>query len=388
MCMRLLIVALLLSACRDAPEPFVVDNFAATDSLRISFNIGDDRTPAWGARNDTLFYSAQSFPPFALTKGVLLAAPRQQGTVRLILPLVQGGALGQPWLTAPAFSPDGGSIAFFEMTSVASEHCDSLSTFDGPVSRETATSLAILRQAILRVRAVDAAQTSDQAQRIIDFAGRTLDYTRHPAGLDYVIVVNAYPFQARYEADASALFRGSWSPDAKRLVYSDGLQLRLWTIGQSATVALPNTADGVLPAWSPDGTWIAFTKLKRGAEVRSAFVCWRLGSKGMVAWQAYERTTYHSDDQADAELTLIRPDGSALTALGAGLGPAWLPDGRSIIVRRDNHLVRVAVDGGATSAIAHTDFGYEPAVSPDGRWLAFARRVTLDNYDIWLAPLF
>lgn len=86
---------------------------------------------------------------------------------------------------------------------------------------------------------------------------------------------------------------------------------------------------------------------------------------------------------------LVRPDGSERLELGEGDDPAWSPDGSWVYLRRGDRIVRVARTGGAATAVANTERGRAPAVSPDGSQLAFSRRkpqLTTD-YDIWVVPL-
>jgi Tol biopolymer transport system component len=192
----------------------------------------------------------------------------------------------------------------------------------------------------------------------------------------------AHPFQRQYERDRSQIFRPSWSPDGTRLVFSDGQQLLLWTPGDAAATPIPNTQDGVWPAWSPEGDVIAFTRLFR--EGSHTVDCTCANPSGS---QPLQRVVYHDRNQRTGELITIRPDGSDARNLGVGEAPAWTTDGDFILVGRDNEISRIAADGSSATLVPNTAFGFEPALSPDGRWLAFSRRTAPalpKDYDIWV----
>jgi Tol biopolymer transport system component len=72
-------------------------------------------------------------------------------------------------------------------------------------------------------------------------------------------------------------------------------------------------------------------------------------------------------------LILINPDGTNPRALGLGEAPAWSPDGNTLVFQRDGQLFRAAANGANATPIPNTEFAYEPAISPNGRFLAFTR---------------
>jgi Tol biopolymer transport system component len=97
---------------------------------------------------------------------------------------------------------------------------------------------------------------------------------------------------------------------------------------------------------------------------------------------AEQRTVYATGRRI---LSLIRPDGSGLTEIGEGEEPAWSPNGETIFYRHDDAIWRLSLAGGDQILVPETERGREPAVSPDGRHLAFARRGKQGVYDIWIA---
>jgi hypothetical protein len=100
---------------------------------------------------------------------------------------------------------------------------------------------------------------------------------------------------------------------------------------------------------------------------------------------AQERTEYPILDRI---VTLVRPDGSDLREVGSGDDPAWHPDATGLVYRRDGRLWISSLDGSGTVEIPGTEGGREPAVSPDGRSVAFARiDPGVMTHDIWVVEL-
>jgi Tol biopolymer transport system component len=249
-----------------------------------------------------------------------------------------------------------------------------------PFNADTLLTQVQLMSGVLRVRDVDGLG-NDLAALPVQFAGRELDTTRHPEGVPGVTIIHAFPFQRRFNVWRMPVFRPAWSPDGTRLLYSDGLGLNLWTPG-AAPVPIPNTEDGAWPAWSPDGQTIAYTRLIRGGSTQYICTCW---SQSASAIEVQERTVYPGWE-VEGTLTVINPDGSGKRELGAGEGPAWLPDGR-IVVTRGARLWIVSADGVTIAEIPNTDFPAAPAISPDGKYIAFTRQNGERDWDIWVVPV-
>ncbi|HEY0810373.1 MAG TPA: hypothetical protein VGD49_09435, partial [Longimicrobiales bacterium] len=353
---RLLILAVLLSACRDAPDRFAApdpfDSLSAGDAGRLTWNQFYDQTPVWNATSDSVYYSTRSYPQFGSTEGLLLAIPRVTGRAKVLLESLQGDVEPQPLLLAPAISRDRRSIAFVELTELHDPFLTCPVGITCFTSADTTAANTPLVRAMIRVRQLD--NTGVEMRMPIQFSGAN--------GVNPI----AHPFQRQFERDRSQVFRPTWSPDGTRLVFSDGLQLFVWTLGTSDATPIPNTQDGVWPAWSPNGDVIAFTRLFREGFHTVGCAC-RVSDRLSVP---LTRTIYHDRSQRTGQLVTIRPDGSGARNLGSGEAPAWTPDGLSILVARDDEIWRVAADGSTATPMPTTAFGFEPALSPDGRWLA------------------
>jgi Tol biopolymer transport system component len=193
--------------------------------------------------------------------------------------------------------------------------------------------------------------------------------------------ITLHPFQALFNLERSAVFRPSWSPSGDRLVFSDGLRLLMWSVDGDDPAPIPSTEDGVHAAWSPDGEWIAFTRLVRGEPV--AFECLHTVPLGPVCRQ--ERVEVPIERRV---VTVVRPDGSDVTDVGPGDDPAWLPDSQTLVFRRQGRLWTVGRDGSGAAEVPGTEGGREPAASPDGAAVVFARiDPRFMTHDLWVVSL-
>ena len=363
------------SGCREGLAPFAPETEEPDTSAvrRLTFNPGEDVDPVF-LSNDSVMYAAESFPGIPGGRGLLVVTSIHGGAARLLLADVQGQtALGPRWLAQPARSPFLDRLAFIEVASIATpltvtgaEPC--------PV-REPLLDSLVLR--ILTTPSAGPLSPTDPA-RAVRLEGRD---PRQKAGLTGPWETGLHPFQATFLQDRKLPLHPSWSRDGVRIVFSDGLGLHLWN-GNSAIapVALAGTSDGVSPSWSPDGEWIAFTRLVRGEATRAACAV----SAGNTT-QTQNRTGW---DITARRLELIRPDGNGTRTLGEGEDPAWSADSRTIFVRRAGAIWAVPLDGNAPTLVPGTEGGRQPAVAPDSRHLVFVRPGSNpDTHDVWVVRL-
>lgn len=376
-----LLVLLAPLACREGPEPFAAETRPPLGDppWRLTYNPGDDRGPVWSANGDSVYYTADGFDHLPSNRGVLVRIPGGGGIAEPLLPGVQNKTAPQRRLMAPVRSPAAARIAFAELwlsyESAGTDMC-AAGVWRCDEGQDTTFSIPPLGAVMCRVRDAGATGRLEDAPSIrVDFAGWELVSPGPPVSERLV----SHPFQTLYNTERALVFRPSWSPDGGRIVLSDGLRLLIWRPGDTEATPIPGTDDGVGPAWSPDGEWIAYTHLERGASRTVLCNCVDLGIS-----RRHERTVFDIQSRA---IRLVRPDGSEQIDLATGEEPAWTPDGSTLIFRADDQLWRIGRDGSGLAPIPGTIGGREPAVSPDGRFLAFTRDSGAGMHDIWVTLL-
>ena len=389
------LLALLLPqlACRDAPAPYDPGDPPAPEAVRrITWDQRDDRSLTWSSDGERIVYVRGDVLAAFSDLPTLLSIPGQGGTRELLYPDLQSeeGLGGRP-LTAPAVDPRSERIAFVQRFQMApASGCGEAGWECLSATDSTPPPGPRLQQLALRVRAPgDAGELGDGPGLEFELAGRTEDPSAvNPPEFAPVVgrvIVDYYPAHRLFEEDGSLFFRPTWNPDADEIVYGDALQLRRWRIGEATSTPIPGTEDGITPAWSPDGEWIAFVRLERTRNTTSLCVNLRVIPDVPPIPTCVQET--HDFGLGVATVELLRPDGSQGRALGEGWEPAWSPDGRYLYVRRGGGIYRLSAETGAAEPVPGTEGGREPAVSPDGTELAFARAATAGaRHDIWVVP--
>lgn len=176
-------------------------------------------------------------------------------------------------------------------------------------------------------------------------------------------------------------FRGSeqaasWSPDGRQVAFiwngegQDKFDVYAMQAGSSQTLRLTSGAgDNFTPAWSPDSKWIAYV---------------------------------HSESRwGRSSLNLVSPLGGPIrtvltneTAIGR---ISWMPDGHALVLeiipapKRPAELWVVWVDSGGHRRLTSPPPGIpgdaDPAVSPDGRTVAFSRATFWRTAELYLLDL-
>lgn len=155
----------------------------------------------------------------------------------------------------------------------------------------------------------------------------------------------------------------AWSPDGSKLAFASdrgGSGLDVYTRGADATVVrLTQNFGGYRPAWSPDGARIAFV----------------------------------SDRSGNAKIYLMDADGSNQVRITNNASyesdPAWSPDGTKIAFTSDRNgysaIWTMDADGSNPKELTSNSRGdWHPAWSPDGTKIAFSRGVSASVRDIWI----
>ncbi len=376
-----LIAAVVIGGCHGDVEPFSANDRDPNEefvTLRLTYSPGDDRTPTWSQNGDSIYYAAASFDGFSDESMVLVGVPRLGGAAGLLTRNVQVPGTAEHWFEAPNVHPDGERFAYAEVGPPWPSICGSLEPACTPELAEP--TLPRLRDVIVRVRHFDATGSID-GDPFLTVPIPGVDYDFNYLNTPRSHEVQNYPFHQLFDEERVSVFRPSWAPDGDQLVYSDGLMLWVWNTSD-APQPVPNTDEGVSPAWRPNGDWIAFTRLERADS--SSFTCRYVQEGAPVSTCVLQLTDY---EQGRRLLTLVRPDGTGVRELGEGEEPTWSPDGGTLYFRRDNQIWRSAPDGSGAEPIDFTSGGREPAVAPDGLHLAFTVLGERGDYDIWVISL-
>jgi TolB protein len=200
----------------------------------------------------------------------------------------------------------------------------------------------------------------------------------------------------------------AWSPDGTRIAYTtwtndDGASQNIRNVDQTSAIWTMN-ADGTdrrlvvdgapdqawIPAWSPDGQWIAYTLSPRSAPAAAAAPEANV-EPGQIG---------PPSPSLGASIWVVRPDGSGSRRVSAegtdAINPVWSPDGQSIAFNAsagsggsDIRVARITDEGFADAFSIAEDAGandWGASWSPDGEHLLFVSNRT-GNDEIWRAPL-
>jgi Tol biopolymer transport system component len=143
------------------------------------------------------------------------------------------------------------------------------------------------------------------------------------------------------------------------------------------------------PAWSPDGTRIAFVSTFGGGGVHNVFVM-RPDAPGDAINLATQVTHYTVDSvvlalawsrdgtriafERNSGISVAAADGTTVTPLpitALGAHPTWSPDGTKIAFSKGEQVLVANADGGGTPAPLENGGGHSPEWSPDGAKIAF-----------------
>jgi TolB protein len=165
--------------------------------------------------------------------------------------------------------------------------------------------------------------------------------------------------------------------------------------GENAQAALSSPEPIISPAWSPNGSQLAYVSFESRKPVvyshdvvsgKRRLVANFRGSNSAPAW---------SPDGRSLVVTLSRDGGSQLYAIDAVAGgeprrlaqsasidtePVYSPDGKSIYFVSDRggspQIYRMPSNGGNADRVTFNGtYNISPAISPDGRFLAYVSRI-------------
>ncbi len=180
-------------------------------------------------------------------------------------------------------------------------------------------------------------------------------------------------------------------------VTKNAQRFQLWVAdadGENAQSALASPEPIISPAWSPNGSQLAYVSFEsRKPVVYSHDVA--SGKRRLIAnFKGSNSAPAWSPDGRTLAVTLSRDGGSQLFAIDAAGGeprrlaqsgsidtePVYSPDGKHIYFVSDRggapQIYRMPALGGAAERVTFTgSYNISPAISPDGRWLAYISRV-------------
>ena len=254
-----------------------------------------------------------------------------------------------PFVTDPAFSPDGKYLAF-----VAGPGFFSSDVFVAPVNGGRARAVTSIHASIYGL-----AWTSDSDQLVFNsnHAGLPSLWRVRLSGGDLESI----------QAAANSAYYPSIAPNGNRLAFVwNNNDENIWKVplfadktAQSVKIIASTTEDST-PSYSPDGQRIVFGSRRSGSP----------------------------------EIYVSAPDGSSvmqLTSMASETGsPRWSPDGKQIVFdsRREGHsdIYVISAEGGVPRRLTTSPGENEtPSWSHDGRWIFY----TVEDegrYEIWKIP--
>ena len=188
----------------------------------------------------------------------------------------------------------------------------------------------------------------------------------------------------------------AWSPDGTRIAFASGPRSNseiseMNTDGSNRTRLTNNQARDSNPDWSPDSARIVFTSLRNGLLNPEIYVMNADGSSqiNLTNNPGWDETPAWSPDGTriafarglvgNNEIYVMNADGSNQTRLtnsGFDSNPAWSPDGTRIAFassRDGNAEIYVMNADGSNQTRLTNETGSDPAWSPDGTRIAFTR---------------
>jgi YVTN family beta-propeller protein len=202
----------------------------------------------------------------------------------------------------------------------------------------------------------------------------------------------------------------AWSPDGSKIAWSR--DYNIWVMNADGSNQHPLTSGlfAWTPQWSPDGQWLSFTGYVSSTSRETIFLVPAAGGTPIdlindPAHDSFEPTWSPTGDEIafvsnrdtpisgtyQSEIYKVNLHTLAQTRLthdGSAGSPAWSPDGAHIAFLGALSLYVMDPDGGHLQALP-TPTGYPPRIawSPDGRRIAGQSGGTLNDIEIYVIDI-
>jgi Tol biopolymer transport system component len=231
--------------------------------------------------------------------------------------------------------------------------------------------------------------------------GRQIIFARQRAVIDRrngecCIVTSSTLYVIRVDGSGLRRIHGSghdadpaWSPDGTTVAFTR--RNRVWVMSISGSGARPLRGDvleQVAPSWSPDGSRIAFWRGRRGEGAIYTIGVGGGGMRRIAEADPYGGASWAPDGAQLAfgrnlEIFVVNDDGLDLHALTRDVGgghayyePSWSPKGDRLVFRSDVGLYTMRAGGTGIKRITRAPHELaqdtHPVWSPGGRRIAFA----------------